>query len=243
MAFSRYKRVLQLTAFAVAIFGILFSCISLNKKLYTSVLSTAVQNKAVVILDAGHGGIDGGASVNGVKESDINLSIAQKSRDFLTFMGYRVIMTRDGDYSIHDSAASTIRAQKRSDLKNRLDIMRSMPEAVCVSIHLNRFGQSYVHGAQVFYGPTAGSRELAQQIQDNIAVHLQTDNERKIKKADSALYILINNEITPAVMVECGFLSNPADAENLQNEDYQKMIAYLLGYSLIQYENNAASGG
>ena len=227
-------------AFAAAIVGIGIAAYRLNQTCYVSVLSTAVDNKSMVVLDAGHGGIDGGATANGIRESDINLQITQKTATFLRLMGYRVVLTRDGDYSIHDSDAASIRAQKRTDLKNRLSIMQSTPGAVCVSIHLNRYGQSYVHGAQVFYGPAAGSEQLASILQGNIASYLQKDNERKIKKADSSLYILIHNQSNPAVMVECGFISNPTDAGNLQDDAYQNQLAIVLGCSLLQYENEAS---
>ena len=183
---------------------------------------------SVVVLDAGHGGMDGGATAAGVRECEINLSIAQKARDFLTLMGYRVVMTRENDTLLADEGAGTVRAQKRSDLKNRL---------VGVSIHQNHFSQSYVHGAQVFYGKADGSRELAERIQKNIATYLQTDNKRKIKEADSSLFILNNNRANPSVMVECGFLSNPKDMEDLQQEKYQGMLAFLITVSLMEYEH------
>lgn len=114
-------------------------------------------------------------------------------------------MTREKDTLLADEGAGTVRAQKRSDLKNRLEIMEGTPNSVGVSIHQNHFSQSYVHGAQVFYGKADGSRELAERIQKNIATYLQTDNKRKIKEADSSLFILNNNRANPSVMVECGF--------------------------------------
>ena len=202
------------------------------------VQSGAVENKAVVVLDAGHGGMDGGATAGNVRESEINLAITQKTRALLTLMGYRVIMTREDDALLADENASTVRAQKHSDLKNRLDIMAGTPNSVGISIHQNHFSQSYVHGAQVFYGRAEGSRQLAEIIQRNIAEYLQTDNRRKIKEADSTLYILDNNRTNPAVMVECGFLSNPSDAENLQQEQYQEKLAFLIAAALMEYENS-----
>ena len=147
-------------------------------------------------------------------------------------------MTREDDALLADENASTVRAQKRSDLKNRLDIMAGTPNSVGISIHQNHFSQSYVHGAQVFYGRAEGSRQLAEIIQRNIAEYLQTDNRRKIKEADSTLYILDNNRTNPAVMVECGFLSNPSDAENLQQEQYQEKLAFLIAAALMEYENS-----
>lgn len=158
----------------------------------------------------------------------------------LTLLGYRVVMTRETDTLLADENAKTVRQQKRSDLENRLKIMAGTPGAVGVSIHQNHFSQSYVHGAQVFYGKAAGSERLAELIQKNIAGHLQTDNRRRIKEADSSLYILCNNTGNPAVMVECGFLSNPQDAENLQREQYQGTLAFLIAASLMEYETASA---
>ena len=146
-------------------------------------------------------------------------------------------MTREKDTLLADEGAGTVRAQKRSDLKNRLEIMEGTPNSVGVSIHQNHFSQSYVHGAQVFYGKADGSRELAERIQKNIATYLQTDNKRKIKEADSSLFILNNNRANPSVMVECGFLSNPKDMEDLQQEKYQGMLAFLITVSLMEYEH------
>ncbi len=225
-------------AFSIAVVGAGYFLTGLSESMALRVQSGAVENKAVVVLDAGHGGMDGGATAGNVRESEINLAITQKTRALLTLMGYRVIMTREDDALLADENASTVRAQKRSDLKNRLDIMAGTPNSVGISIHQNHFSQSYVHGAQVFYGRAEGSRQLAEIIQRNIAEYLQTDNRRKIKEADSTLYILDNNRTNPAVMVECGFLSNPSDAENLQQEQYQEKLAFLIAAALMEYENS-----
>lgn len=231
-----YKAVM-IFAFSMTVVVAGYFLTGLNDQLAQQVQSGAVDNMSVVVLDAGHGGMDGGATAAGVRECEINLSIAQKARDFLTLMGYRVVMTRETDVLLSDESAKTIRAQKRSDLKNRLEIMAGTPGAVGISIHQNHFSQSYVHGAQVFYGKADGIRELAERIQKNIATYLQADNKRKIKEADSSLFILNNNRANPSVMVECGFLSNPKDMEDLQQEKYQGMLAFLITVSLMEYEH------
>ena len=232
-----WYRAVFIFAFSIAVVGAGYFLTGLSESMALRMQSGAVENKAVVVLDAGHGGMDGGATAGNVRESEINLAITQKTRALLTLMGYRVIMTREDDALLADENASTVRAQKRSDLKNRLDIMAGTPNSVGISIHQNHFSQSYVHGAQVFYGRAEGSRQLAEIIQRNIAEYLQTDNRRKIKEADSTLYILDNNRTNPAVMVECGFLSNPSDAENLQQEQYQEKLAFLIAAALMEYEN------
>ena len=229
-----YKAVM-IFAFSMTVVAAGYFLTGLNDQLAQQVQSGAVDNMSVVVLDAGHGGMDGGATAGNIRESDINLSIVEKTRTMLTLLGYRVVMTRETDVLLCDESAKTIRAQKRSDLKNRLEIMAGTPGAVGISIHQNHFSQSYVHGAQVFYGKADGSRELAERIQRNIATYLQADNKRKIKEADSSLFN--NNRANPSVMVECGFLSNPKDMEDLQQEKYQGMLAFLITVSLMEYEH------
>lgn len=231
-----WYRAVLIFAFSIAVVGAGYFLTGLSESMALRVQSGAVENKSVVVLDPGHGGMDGGATAGNIRESDINLSIAEKTRTMLTLLGYRVVMTRETDVLLCDESAKTIRAQKRSDLKNRLEIMAGTPGAVGISIHQNHFSQSYVHGAQVFYGRAEGSRHLAELIQQNIAGYLQTDNQRKIKQADSTLFILDNNRTTPAVMVECGFLSNPNDTENLQREEYQGKLAFLISAAVMEYE-------
>ena len=235
-----WQRVMLVFAFGVAVAGAVYFLNGLNDRMVLSVQSSAIENKPTVVLDAGHGGMDSGATSGPVRECELNLAIAQKTESMLTLMGYRVVMTREGDYLLTEESAKTVRAQKRSDLKNRLLLMSGTPGSVGVSIHQNHFSQSYVRGAQVVYGKAEGSRALAELLQQNIADYLQTDNKRKIKEADSSLYILNNNKVNPAVMVECGFLSNPTDAANLQEEQYQNKLAFLITVSLMQYEEKAA---
>lgn len=226
-------------AFSIAVVGAGYFLADLSESMALRVQSGAVENKPVVVLDPGHGGMDGGATAGDIRESGINLSIAEKAKAMLTLMGYRVVMTRETDTLLAEEGDKTVRQQKRSDLENRLKIMAETPGAVGISIHQNHFSQSYVRGAQVFYGRAEGSLRLAELIQQNIAAYLQTDNQRKTKEADSALFILDNNRTNPAVMVECGFLSNPQDAENLQREQYQGMLAFLITAALMEYENSS----
>lgn len=211
---------------------------SLNKNLQVRATALPATTRPVVILDAGHGGPDGGASCNRILEKEINLKIAQKTRDLCQLFGFTVVMTRDADVSIHDPNTSSVRSQKVSDLRNRLNMMVETPGALVVSIHLNKFPQSYVHGPQVFYAPkTPHSKELAQMVQDNLELHLQTDRQRVIKKADSGLFLLYNNEVNPAILVECGFISNPDEAEKLKSEAYQDKIAMSICYTLMKFNS------
>lgn len=216
--------------------AVLFALLALNRTLESRVVELPTSTRPVVVLDPGHGGVDGGAEANGITEKNVNLSIAKKVRELCILFGFEVHMTRTEDVSIHDEGKNTIRAQKNSDLKNRLEIMTADPGAVVVSIHLNKFPQSRVKGAQVFYAPKSqGSELLAQTIQDSFRTLLQPENTRQIKKADSSLFLLYNNTVTPAVLVECGFLSNPEEAALLASEDYQDQVAFAICWSLLQF--------
>lgn len=187
-----------------------------------------------VVLDPGHGGIDGGAQANGVTEKDVNLAIALNLRDLLSAQGFRVIMTREDDRSIHDPGITQIARQKRSDLHNRLQILEDQPDAILVSIHQNKFEQSSSQGAQVFFGPNNPTSEvLAQSIQQAFVELLQPQNERQIKRAENNLFLLYEAK-APAVMVECGFLSNPEEAALLSQEPYQKQVAFAVMTGILQ---------
>ena len=234
---QRRKKILALAAGgAAALAAVVFALGALDRARENRVVELPTSTRPVVILDPGHGGVDGGAQGNGIVEKEVNLAIAKKVREFCVLFGFEVQMTRQEDISIHDEGKETIRAQKNSDLKNRLAMMTADPTSVAVSIHLNKFPQSRVKGAQVFYAPRSqGSELLAQTIQDNFRGLLQPDNTRQIKKADSSLFLLYNNTVTPAVLVECGFLSNPEEAALLASEDYQDKVAFAICWSLLQF--------
>jgi len=203
---------------------------------YISASAVGSAYKTTVVIDAGHGGIDGGAvGVGGIIEKDINLEIAKKLKEILTVWGYDVVMTRESDISIHDSSATTIREIKRSDLNNRLKLTESIPNAVFISIHQNIFGQTSCDGAQVFYGPKCSdSANFANIMQNNFKDLLQNGNKRVEKEAGDNLFLLYNLEI-PALLVECGFISNEAEAELLTDEEYQYKIAFVIFCSLSEY--------
>ena len=181
-----------------------------------------------IVIDAGHGGEDGGAvSCTGVNESQINLEIALRLDDFLHLMGHRTLMLRTEDISLHSDGCTTISEKKVSDLKNRVRRVEEIPNALLVSIHQNQFSQSKYHGAQVFFAPTDGSEALAEQLQEALRVAVDPQNRRKCKKADS---VYLMNKITcPGVLVECGFLSNPTEEAKLRDPTYQKKLAAAIG--------------
>lgn len=186
-------------------------------------------NKKVIVLDAGHGGIDGGCvSVNGVAEKGINLSIVQTLRDSLDILGFDVVCTREDDRSIHDIGVEGIAKQKLSDMKNRLDIINRYDDALVVSVHQNQFVDPRYSGAQMFYAKeNDDSRRLAECMKKQFVALLQPSNERETKPVGKEMY-LIHNAKSPALMVECGFLSNPDEAKLLESADYQKKVAFTI---------------
>lgn len=192
-----------------------------------------------VIIDAGHGGIDGGTqSANGDLEKDINLQIALILRDILNSFGIKTVMTRETDVSIHNNGVTGIRNQKISDINNRLNIIESTPDAIFVSIHQNYFTQEKYSGSQVFYsGNNPESEKLALAIRNSILMNHQRDNTREIKKSGKEIYLL-NNTSVPAIMLECGFLSNKREAELLKSENYQQQIAFFTALGIIDYINS-----
>ena len=190
----------------------------------------------VVILDAGHGGMDGGcSSAKGDVEKNINLAILLDLRELLEMSGYEVIVTRDTDTSIHDAGIEGIANQKSSDMDNRLEIFNSCEDAICISIHQNQFTDPKYSGAQMFYSDThPESGKLAQIIQEQFVEFLQPDNSREIKLCGKELFLCYFSE-NPTVMVECGFLSNPDEAALLVTEDYQQKVAFTIYAGLMEY--------
>lgn len=198
------------------------------------------QKKGTVIIDAGHGGEDGGAvGVNGVLEKDINLRIALELEKYLLQNQFEVIMIRDSDISVGDQSLGTISERKRSDTKARLHRVEETGECILISIHQNHFSQSKYSGAQVFYSANnPASAVLAEAIRINIVQSLQPENKRENKQADKNIYLLHKCQV-PAVLVECGFLSNPAETERLCTEGYQKDMAAAIYNGLIDYLQTA----
>lgn len=202
-----------------------------------AVLTSADTEAAVqIILDAGHGGFDGGAlAADGTVEKDINLNICLYLSAILRENGYGVIMTRESDVSTDDVETDKIAVRKKSDLKNRLELMSDYPEAVFISVHLNKFTTSAASGSQVFYsGRDEKSEILGDCIQSRIVEMLQPENTRVNKQATSSTYLLYNATV-PAVLVECGFLSNSAELERLKDEEYQRKTAFCIFCGINDY--------
>lgn len=189
-----------------------------------------------VIIDAGHGGEDGGAiSRAGTVESAINLAIASRLDTILGLYGVDVKMLRTEDISLHDASAESLRQKKSSDLHNRVSIIEGIPNPTLISIHQNSFsGGSKHHGAQVFYGSEKDSLPFAQFVQEKLRLSLDPENHRQTAKIPDTVY-LMNHITCRAILVECGFLSNPVEDALLQTAGYQKKIAAALAGSYLAY--------
>ncbi len=188
-----------------------------------------------VILDAGHGGEDGGAvGVNGAVEKDINLAVALGLAELLRDAGVRVILTREEDRLLYSEEENIKGHRKEYDLKNRLAVAKENPEALFVSIHMNTFSSSRYSGLQVYYARTEGSAALAERIQGAVRERLQPDNTRKIHAASSSIYLL-ENAVGKSVLVECGFLSNPRECELLSQKDYQSRLCFSVFCGIMEY--------
>lgn len=191
-----------------------------------------------VVIDAGHGGVDGGATgVDGTVEKNINLSIAKKLKAQLNIMGIKTVMTRTTDTTTADSGKKTIKQTKTSDLQNRMKLVNETKNSVLISIHQNHYPEEKYSGMQVFYSPNnQASENLAQLIQSATKDYIQPQNDRPIKKAESNLYLLYSAK-APSVLVECGFMSNAQENKLLEDEEYQKKLAFCIAVSVNQYIN------
>ncbi len=197
--------------------------------------SAEPQPKFTVVLDAGHGGEDGGAvSSSGIFEKDINLAIALSLKELLTANGVSVVMTRTEDILLYDRTVDFHGRKKALDLAARRKIGEETENAIFVSIHMNAYPKPQYSGLQVWYSKhSPHSQTLAQTIQDMTAQQLQPENDRRVKPATSSIYLLHRLEC-PAVLVECGFLSNPEEARLLATEEYRDRLAFLLFLSITQ---------
>lgn len=227
------KIVVIIVAFVVLSILFLYGC-----NMYTTVNAQA-DSLPVIIIDAGHGGEDGGAvASDGTNEKDINLKIATYLNDMLTAGGFKTVMTRTKDIAIYNDGCSTIKEKKVSDMHNRLEIFNANSNSIVVSIHQNKFEQEKYFGTQVFYSPNSENSELlAENIRLSVVNMLQPDNTRENKKATKDIYLLYN-ATQPSVIVECGFLSNNSELSKLKTDDYQKQMAFSIYCGCVEYINS-----
>lgn len=196
--------------------------------------SAEESGKVCVVIDAGHGGDDPGkVGINGAKEKDINLQIAGAVKKYLEAEGVEVVMTRESDEGLYDAGTSNKKVQ---DMKRRIELIDKTEPVITVSIHQNSYPEEYVRGAQVFYydGSTEGQK-LAESIQAQLIQKADPENRRQVKANSS--YYLLKKTGTTIVIVECGFLSNSAEAAKLCQEDYQDRVAWAIHMGIMQYMN------
>lgn len=211
-----------------------FSIIFVNNEVNEANGSNISKNP-IILIDPGHGGMDGGASSpNGTMEKHINLDISKYLKEEVEHMGYKVILTREADIGLYDDAG-TVRQKKIQDLNRRAQLKRETACNMFISIHLNKFPESKYKGAQIWYSDYEQSKKLAQILQEGLKMDLDPNNNRKIKAAGSQYKVLSVNDYMPAVIVECGFLSNPQEEELLKTKEYQQKVAKSIAKSIKEY--------
>lgn len=198
-----------------------------------SAVTVPSEMERVLILDAGHGGEDGGASsASGNTESGINLDIVRKTEALMAFLGVRTELTRSEDRSMHSEGARTLREKKVSDLKNRAAFIAGFPDAMLISVHQNYFTDTRYSGAQVFYNAGDVSRQWGEGTQEVLRQALDRENDRRAKPMPDGIY-LFEHINCPAILVECGFLSNGEEASLLLTDSYQRKIAVALAGAYV----------
>lgn len=195
------------------------------------ITNSITSGRKLIYIDPGHGGPDGGAvGIDGLFEKEIVLNVSKKLSDFLSKAGYRVLLTRNGDY---DLAPDSSRNRKRDDIHKRVRLISSSDAILYVSVHANKFGSPNVYGAQVFYKENDPvSQALSEEIQDAIRSVLQ--NTKRLAKPIAGKY-LVDNCTKTGCIVEIGFLSNPKDAAFLQSDIYQEKMAFAIYLGICSF--------
>ena len=203
-----------------------------------AVTPAGAETRPMLIIDPGHGGADGGASAqNGLLESDVNLAISLRLNALARLCGVETVMTRETAGIDYPPEADTIAAKKRYDQKARVALINSYPQGVLISIHQNFYPDKRPTGAQVLYGHTPESADFGTLLHGNLVSVLNPENRRVAAPISEKIFLMRSVECT-AVLVECGFLSNPDEAEKLASDDYQKQLSVVLLGSYLQYTSD-----
>ena len=234
----RKKQLLLSAGLLLFLFGLGFT-LHAGTEASLETLGPLASGSPVVVIDAGHGGADGGAvSADGTIESSLNLQISLRLNDLLRLLGQQTEMTRREDISIHSEDADTLHEKKVSDLKNRVALVNGLDRAVLISIHQNKLPSSpKVHGAQAFYNHVDGSAAIAKSIQTSLNQSINRSNPKSEKKISPKIY-LMKNVTAPAVLVECGFLSNPAETDQLKDGQYQLRLAAAIAAGYLNCDSS-----
>lgn len=227
------KRSVKITATMLGCIALLAVCARFTEDVVPA--SAAADERPVIVLDAGHGGLDSGAvGKSGLLEKDVNLSVVRHLREMLELTGFNVVVTRDEDISIYDAGVEGVRNQKLSDMDNRLKIVQSYPDSIFLCIHQNNYTDPQYFGAQMFYNNNNPDNRTLAQIMQNRFASLQEGNDREIKLSGEELFLLKSNP-NPSLMIECGFLSNPDEEALLATTEYQQQVAFTIYCGVLEY--------
>lgn len=227
------KKTLKFTACMAGIFAFLAVCARItDRALPTSAIAS---DRPLIVLDAGHGGLDSGAvGKTGLLEKDVNLSVVKHLQQLLEMSGFRTVLTRTEDISIYDPGTEGIRNQKLSDMDNRLEIVQSYPDSIFLCIHQNNYTDPQYFGGQMFYNNNNPDNRTLAQIMQNRFAQLQHGNDREIKLTGDELFLLKSNP-NPSLMIECGFMSNPDEEAKLGTAEYQQQLAFTIYSGVLEY--------
>ena len=227
------KRFVSFAPFYIAVICVTLLGVQWGNRAVTVISESApLTDRRCIIIDAGHGGVDGGAtSCTGVLESQLNLEIALRLNDLLNLLGHQTKMIRTTDISVY-TEGETIGSKKVSDLKQRVKVINETPDAILISIHQNYFTDSRYSGAQVFYSAQEESSLLAKDVQQGFC---SVGSTRAAKRSDG-VYLMEHIEC-PGILVECGFLSNPEEEQKLRTPAYQKKLCCIMAASINMFLN------
>lgn len=230
----RAKKILSVLCVYILIVGVFLAAAYWGSRATTAVAQMIpMERNHTVIIDAGHGGVDGGAtSCSGKLESAFNLEISLRLNDLMHLLGVHTKMIRTSDVSVY-TQGETIAAKKVSDLKNRVAIVNETENAVLLSIHQNTFPDGRYSGAQVFYAPKGEGQQLAELLQSALVQTINPGSNRKSKKADG-VYLMEHIE-NCGVLIECGFLSNVEEEAKLRSDIYQKQLCCVIAITVCNY--------
>ncbi len=224
-------------SFVMALFAVIIGNSDIKRNGASTVSVTKEKKEITVVIDAGHGGEDGGCvAADGTLEKDLNLAVATDIYEMLKCAGVNAVLTRSSDemlYDLYGDLENYDGVKKTYDLKNRVRFAKESECLVFVSIHMNKFADSRYSGLQVYYSPNdSDSITAALRIQSYIKDYLQPKNDREIKRAGSNIYVLHRAQM-PAVLIECGFLSNAEERELLKDRDYRKKLSFCVAAAIV----------
>lgn len=235
-----YIKILSVFCICICILLLTLGFIANGKRKKAEIMASAAAEigRLTVIIDAGHGGADGGAvSHDGNLESEVNIDIATRLDNILAFFGTPTMMTRTSEHLEYSEDADTIRQKKREDQERRLRLVNGTRNAVLISIHQNIYPAASPFGAQVLYAPTNGSKAFAESMQKLLIAALNTKNRRSASKVPESVW-LMNHVSCPAILIECGFLSNPEEERLLMSDTYRLRIAAVIAAGYLAHEGS-----